>query len=257
MIIPTRGESAWLHETIASIENLNRRVVIVVTCPVRVRETLLSSWPALRVIADEGRGLYGVLNAAIRRFRDAEVVTWLNDDDIFLMPGALDALLEFEGMSDCDVVYGRVRMMDAKGDPLGEIPVARCCQDIRALLARGIVPLAQPGTWFRMRLFERLGGLDESFRLAGDLDFFSRALAIGAKFKFVPKVVAGFRLHSGQLSKDEAIGGEEKARALRPWVGATGSAGALLRFRRDNIGVYLDRIRRHGFVSMRRLYRQG
>ena len=84
------------------------------------------------------------------------------------------------------------------------LPVARRGQDLPALLARGIMPLAQPGTVIRRSLVERLGGFDETFRSAGDLDFFVRALAAGARFEFVDARVADFRLHAGQLSKNRA-----------------------------------------------------
>jgi len=129
-------------------------------------------------------------------------------------------------------------------------------EDIGPLLARKIVPFAQPGTWFRMSLYERLGGFDEGFKLAGDLDFFSRALENGARFEFVSSVVAGFRLRPGQLSKDESTGDAERDRALRQWIGTRRSIGALLRFRCDNLPAYLDRMRRHGLVRMRSIYRQ-
>lgn len=231
-------------------------VELVLVCPPDARGAISRIAPNYRVITDEGRGLYGALNTALRAVSGGDVATWLNDDDVLRMPGGREALRLMEREVKCDVVYGRVKLMDTRGNSIGEIPVARCCEDIPYLFARQIVPLAQPGTWFRMRLFDRLGGLDESFRLAGDLDFFSRAMASGARFEFLPAVVAGFRLRKGQLSKDEVIGEKEMERALRPWADTAGSASASFRFHRDNLGVYLERIRRHGFVSMRKLYRQ-
>jgi len=255
VITPTLGQSPWLDATVTSVAGLGPACRHVLVCPAAVQADLEKRFPQALVVVEPGGGMYAALNAGIAAAGDSDAITYLNDDDVLCAAGTAEALRRLEQNPETGVVYGRVSLVDARGAGQGWLPVAHRTGDLAALLARGIVPLAQPGTWMRASLLAALRGFDASYRLAGDLDFFSRALARGARFEFVPAEVARFRLHPGQLSKDEAAADAEKCRALVRWTDAPSSPLAVLRFRRDNLPVYLDRVRRHGFVSMRRIYR--
>jgi len=256
VLIPTLGISPWLHESLGSVTALHPQVVARVICPQSASTELEVRWPMVEVVPDQRSGLYAALNTGLGTLDDADLVTWLNDDDLLCSAGSRAALDIMAKERSIDVTYGEVGLIDSDGRSQGRLAVAKRVKDLPALLARGVVPLAQPGTWLRGSLLRRLKGFDESFRLAGDLDLFSRALKIGARFQFLPEMVACFRLRAGQLSKDEGTGDREKIRALSPWIGVPKPIGALLRFRYDNSTTYADRIRRHGFVSMRTLYRR-
>ena len=67
---------------------------------------------------------------------------------------------------------------------------------------------------FRRAALAPVGSFDPGFRLAGDLDLFVRALQAGVRFAFVDAEVAQFRLHRGQLSKDETTAEREHARIV-------------------------------------------
>ena len=255
VVTPTLGQSPWLAETAASVAGLGPACRHVLVCPAAVRAELEQRFPHTLVVAEPGGGMYAALNAGIAAAGDSEAFTYLNDDDVLCAAGTAEALRRLEQNPETGVVYGRVSLADAHGAPQGWLPVAHQAGDLAALLARGIVPFAQPGTWMRSSLLTTLRGFDAGYRLAGDLDLFSRALAGGARFAFVSAEVARFRLHPGQLSKDEAAADAEKTRALARWADTPAPLGSRLRFGRDNLPVYLDRIRRHGFVSMRRIYR--
>ena len=257
VVTPTLGQSPWLDETVASVASLPRACRHVLVCPAAVRANLERRFPQAQVMADPGGGMYAAINAGIAAVPDWDAFTYLSDDDVLCAEGTATAWQRLERDPQTEVVYGRVSLIDAQGAPQGWLPVTHRPGDLAGLMARGIMPLAQPGTWLRPVLLKRLGGFDETFRLAGDLDLFSRAVAGGARFDFVPVEVARFRLHASQLSKNEQAGDEEKKRALSRWADAPAPRSALMRFRRDNLTVYLDRIRRHGFVSMRRIYRSN
>lgn len=256
VVTPTLGSSPWLDETVASVAALSGAQHVVV-CPMAVGGELARRFPRARVVPETGNGMYAAINAGIAAASEWDVFTYLNDDDLLCAAGATAAGQLLERDLTAELVYGQVRLIDAKGSSLGWLPVAHRPDDLARLLARDVVPLAQPGTWLRAAAVKRLGGFDESYRIAGDLDMFSRALAAGMRFRYLPMEVASFRLHAGQLSKDEGVGDQERTRLLTRWKGAPAPASALWRFRRDNFSVYLDRIRRHGFVSMKELYRRG
>ena len=255
IVTATRGESPFWPQAAASVAQSVPAAEHVVVCRESRLPEVIKERPVICGVAEKTSGLYAALNQGLRDpAGDWDAFTWLNDDDLLLAPGFASLVAELERQPAIDILYGGVDLINGRGEPIGALPVARRGGDLAALLRRGIVPLAQPGTVIRRSCFERLGGFDESYWLAGDLDFFVRALAAGARFGFVPAQVAAFRLSAGQLSKQRAGMETETARALQPLGNGRRKPGALLRFRLGNLGVYLDRLRRHGWVSMRDLY---
>jgi GT2 family glycosyltransferase len=260
VVTPTLGHSPWLEETVASVSNHAPDAVHVLVCPEREVAPLRARFPRLVITAEPSpsRGMYAAINAGVVQ-PNWDFFTYLNDDDRW-EPG-IQAATSVAAAPDTTtgVLYGRVRLIRENGAPAGELPVARQPADLRSLLARGIIPFAQPGMLVRRSLLEKLGGFDAGFRSAGDLDLCVRALQAGTRFAFVPRVVAAFRLRTGQLSKDASVVATETARALAPLRRApiSGDRTALLRFRAGNLAVYLDRFRRHGWARMSAVYRKA
>ncbi len=254
IVTATRGQSPFLGEMLASVRAIPGAIEHVIVCPPSAVEALAAQVTNARVVPETGAGLYAALNQGWREPPgDWDAFTWINDDDRLVAPGFAGVVAKVERDPQVEIAYGRVDLIDGRGAPVGGLPVANRPDDLAALFARGIIPFAQPGTIIRRRICERLGGFDEGYRVVGDMDFFVRALATGAKFAFVDVLAASFRLRAGQLSKRPDVAAET-ARALRRLGGTRGSAAALVRFRLANWRNYFDRIRRHGFVSMRELY---
>lgn len=256
VITATRGISAHLDETVRSVCALGPGARQVLVCPAGRQAELAARFPGAEIVIEEASGLYAALNTGLARVRDAEAFTWVNDDDVLGAAGVAAALARLEAYPAVGVVYGRVGLMEETGRRLGELPVARRPADLAALLAGGIMPLAQPGTIIRGSVVPVVGGFEAGYRLAGDLDYFVRAWRAGVGFGFVDVEVARFRLRAGQLSKDEIAVAAEFARAVAG-LPADAGRGARWRFRWDNRMVYLERLRRHGFVRMQSLYRHG
>jgi GT2 family glycosyltransferase len=250
VITATLGESKFWPESLASVAHAVSTADHVVVCPAARSPGLGGK---TRLIAEQGAGLYPALNQGARDGADDwDAFTWLNDDDRLAAPGFGALLAAMSTEPDVGICYGRVELIDAQSARVGALPVARRPSDLPALLARGVVPFAQPGTVIRRSAWEKVRGFDESYRLAGDLDFFVRALNAGVKFKFVDATVASFRLSAGQLSKQDQEMELETARVLQ-CLTAKPRWPALWRFKVSNLGVYLERLRRHGWVSMRTL----
>lgn len=258
ILTPTRGDSPHFAEALASIARIAPDAEHLVISP-RADLTGVPPHPGgRRVVADDGRGIYAALNRGLAEPGEWDAFTWINDDDR-LEDGFQIAVAQLAAAPAVGVVYGRVKLINAAGQPLGTLPIASCSGDLAALLRRGIMPLAQPGTLIRRSVWERIGALDASYRIAGDLDFFVRALAAGIPFAAGRETVASFRLRAGQLSKESDANEAEFARAVAPLEagGGRGGLAALLRFRWANRGVYWQRWRQHGGVTMRELYRRG
>ena len=181
VVTATRGTSPFWAETLASLATAVPEAEHVVVGPAAKEAELTAGRTGVRFAADAGGGLYAALNQGLRAGETAwDAFTWLNDDDLLLAPG-FHRLREKMRSVEVEIGYGRVMLIDRKSTRLGALPVARHARDLPALLARGIVPLAQPGTIIRRKVWETLGGFDERYQLAGDLDFFVRALQTGTR----------------------------------------------------------------------------
>ncbi len=211
MVMATQGKSRFMGEAISSVNRAWAESEIVIVCPAACVPSIAAGAGAV-VLPENGTGLYAALNQGWRAPGEWDAFTWLNDDDLLLAPGFGGLLEALARRTELDAAYGRVGLIGARGENIGSIPVARRGEDLAALLARGIMPLAQPGTVIRRSLLEHLGGFDESFQLAADLDFFVRALVAGARFAYINLWAADFRLHAGQLSK-RRMAMEEENRA--------------------------------------------
>jgi len=253
VITVTRGESPYWAAAAASIATAAAGCDWIIVAPANRLERVLAEAPHARGLSELAPGLYPNLNHALAAPGDWDAFTWLNDDDI-LLPGFAAALRRFAEATDVDVLYGRVPLIDRSGQRVAAIPVAKRPADLAALWQARIVPLAQPGTLLRRTTIECLGGFDLSYRLAGDADLFIRALAAGARFEHLPKDVAAFRLVAGQLSKQAMAVEAETRRAVNALPVVRSTTAAVWRFKTTNLPAYLERVRRHGWKSMRQIY---
>ena len=259
VVTPTLGASPWIEETVASVAALPLGLRHVLVAPAARVIALQARFPRLVVMAEPGsaRSLYGAINAAGDAAGDWEWITWINDDDRLLHG--------FEDLWRCaqaapaaaDIWYGEVDYVDADGSKLAAMPVCRRPADVPALLASGLAPFTQQGALISRDLWHKLGGMDASLRIAGDFDFWIRAAASGARFRFLPGTVAAFRVRPGQLSGRVTQAKDEEEAVLRRCGLAVGRARRLIasvRFRAANLPRIIQRTWRTGRLGSRRMY---
>ena len=269
VVTPTLGNSPWLGETVASVavagEGGDHEHVLV--APASAVAELRERFPRTTVIAEPvgGAGMYAAINAGATAGRAWHVMTYLNDDDVLLprfskvMQVAADAVAEGREM----IVYGGVRLIDAKGRSIGDIPISRFSSMNPDLYSERLEPVFQHGTVVTRALWDRLGGFDAAFRYCGDSEFLARACVSGAATVCAcGAAVAAFRLRAGQLTKNRAAMEEERARVdvkLRLLDGGrtVRRRWARLIFRITNLPVYAERVARHGFVTFDELLERG
>lgn len=125
------------------------------------------------------------------------ILSYLNSDDVY-RPGSLAAAAgAFASDPPADVVYGNMHWIDGGGGILAE---KRQTPFSRIGYLYGGADLQQPATFWTRDLYEKAGGIDVRFRAAFDTDLFFRFVALNASFRHIPKVLAGFRVHSEQIS---------------------------------------------------------
>lgn len=121
-----------------------------------------------------------------------DVMAWLNSDDLYLDHAISRVTTVFTRMPSADVVYGHELSINADGDVFG-IRLAPAAISAETAFWNGI-SIPQPAVFFRRRVYESVGGLDESFDYALDTEYWYR---IVETFTFVhlPQIVAATRHH--------------------------------------------------------------
>jgi glycosyltransferase involved in cell wall biosynthesis len=245
--IPILNGAATLDWTIASLRG--QRDVDVHTIAVDSGSTdgtleICARWGVEARYTERGN-MYRAVNEGLHDASTAWV-TYLNSDDI-VYPTAFRNLIDLAESTSAEVAYGDPDFIAEDGRFLYSMRSA-LPHELPQLFRIPLQGLPQPGTIFTRSLYERLGGFDTAFRLAGDADFFVRALRSGAKFVRLAQPVCGFRLHAAQQTVMQAQSVREEDRRIRSAAGGSTAAAkaTLLRWRLRNAPNYLLRYLRTG-----------
>ena len=164
------------------------------------------------VIDDPGLGLAAAIDAGLHSFPESVVfVNWLGDDDE-LVPGSLHRTMSvLEDDSRIALVYGRCEYIDGVGKRLW---VNKSGEYAKYLMRFGPQLIPQPGALFRRDAYEQIGGLDNRYRWAFDLDLLIRLSRVG-KLYFLPTTLGRCRWHEGSLSVGGRQGSVREASEIR------------------------------------------
>lgn len=123
-----------------------------------------------------------------------DIMAWINSDD-FYMFGTLTYVMDyFARHPDVDVLYGHRILVDESSQEIGRWFLPRHDPDVLRL--NDFVP--QETLFWRRRIWDKVGGIDTSFKFAMDWDLLLRFQEVGAKIVRVPRFLACFRIHSTQ-----------------------------------------------------------
>ncbi len=202
VVVTTYNHAHFLHQALSSIAGQVRApdaVVVVDDGSTDAPDRVVRSFPGVRLIRQENRGLAAARNAGLAAL-DSDYVIFLDADDL-LEPRAIEvALACFSRVPDCGFVYGGHRYIGADGVPIGE-RYEPPGDDPYARLLRGNF-IAMHGTvmYRRERLVEA-GAFDTALRRCEDYDVYLR-MAKRYPIAGYADLVAAYRLHGQNMSTD-------------------------------------------------------
>lgn len=147
-------------------------------------------------VYEPDRGAADGLNKGFAR-ATGEIFGFLNADDV-LYPGSLAAVAgHFERHPECDIVFGNGDTIDQDGKRLRHFHAANFT--VERYCYGGAVWLQQ-STFFRARVFRTSPGFNEANRTCWDGELFVTMVRQGARVGYLPKTLAGFRIHPESIS---------------------------------------------------------
>ena len=139
--------------------------------------------------SEKDKGQTDAVNKGIREAH-GEIIGWLNSDDIYY-PGAIKKVMQiFEEKPDVNVVYGNANHIREDDSFIEEYYT----EDFDYERLKDICFICQPSLFFRKKLVEKYGYLDDSLQYCMDYDYWLR-LGKGERFYRLNELIAGSRLY--------------------------------------------------------------
>ncbi|MCX7114345.1 MAG: glycosyltransferase family 2 protein [Gammaproteobacteria bacterium] len=146
--------------------------------------------PHLTWTSEPDKGQTHAVNKGILA-SSGDIIGWLNSDDIYY-PDTLQTILDFFKMHpEVDVVYGEADNMDIDDKTIGPYPT----EPWNHHRLTETCYISQPTVFFRRHVFNHYGFLNESLQYCMDYEYWLRLSQANAAVAFLPKKLAGSRIH--------------------------------------------------------------
>lgn len=195
IITPSYNQGQFIERTLQSVASQTGAVIEHVVfdggSADNTVEVLRNFSPPVRWVTKKDKGQTDAVNQGIRA-TDGEIIGWLNSDDIYY-PGAVARVVEyFARHPEIDVVYGMADHIDLDDKAFESYPTEPW--DFKRLQETCFI--CQPALFFRRRVVEQHGLLDESLNYCMDYEFWLRLGKADARFGYLEEKLAGSRLYA-------------------------------------------------------------
>ena len=219
IVVPTLGRRpGLLTQTLQSIRQQSVPADITVVGPDIPELRAATQEHGARWLADPGSQTKAINLGLAQSETHHQYVNWLNDDDL-LEPGSLAATTTaLDSHPEATVAYGACRYIDDAGR---ELWVSQAGPWATRVLSWGPDLIPQPGMLIRRTSWDRVGGVDESYRFAFDLDLLLKLKKLGPLID-VGQIVSSFLWHADSLTVgDRTTNLHESERAKHAALGHT------------------------------------
>lgn len=154
-----------------------------------------------KILSEPDKGVYDAFNKGIK-LATGDVIGFLNADDTFNNENSIQDIVDAFSNNEIDIVYGNLDYVNEEGKVIRNW-ISRTHKP--GLAKKAWMP-AHPTFYCRKNLYERLGGYNDSFKIAGDFELCLRFLdknktqSFYIKKKLVKMLIGGIS-NSGLKSK--------------------------------------------------------
>lgn len=145
----------------------------------------------LRFISEPDQGQANAVNKGLA-MTTGEIIGWINSDDIYYPNTFKKIITYFNANPKIDVVYGKANHIDELDQIIDLYPTQEW--DICELKKSCF--LSQPAVFWRRRLLNQIGKLDETLNYCMDYEYWLRLALQNISFGYLDDILSGSRLHS-------------------------------------------------------------
>ena len=156
---------------------------------------------SIKIISEQDNGVYDAFNKGLI-LATGEIIGFLNSDDVFYSEKAVEDIVNTFSNNEIDIVYGNLDYVNKEGKVIRNW-ISRPYE--KGLVKKAWMP-AHPSFYCKKEVYDRLGGYNDSFKIAGDFELCLRFLEINQVPSFylnkkVVKMLVGGISNSGLKSK--------------------------------------------------------
>ncbi len=205
VVTPSFNQGRFIEATIRSVLSQDvpglEYVIFDNLSSDQTQDILQAYSPALRWVSEPDHGQAHAVNKGILT-TTGEIIGWLNADDIYY-PGALLKMLGYFAKNpEVDVIYGMADNISESGVLLDPYPTEPW--DIGKL--KEVCFLSQPAVFFRRRVVQRFGLLNDRLEYCMDYEYWLRLGLGGAKIVYLTQKLAGSRQYSDTKTISKKVG---------------------------------------------------
>jgi glycosyltransferase involved in cell wall biosynthesis len=195
IITPSFNQGAFIERTILSVANQTgaeiEHIVFDGASTDNTVEILEKYSSKVRWVSESDAGQTDAVNKGIRA-SDGDIIGWLNSDDVYY-PGAIEHVAAFfKTHPDIDVVYGMADHIDINDQPFESYPT----EPWNFSRLQNVCFICQPALFFRRKVTETHGLLDESLNYCMDYAYWLRLGKANVNFGYLERKLAGSRLYA-------------------------------------------------------------
>jgi glycosyltransferase involved in cell wall biosynthesis len=156
---------------------------------------------SIKIISEPDNGVYDAFNKGLK-LATGEIIGFLNADDVFYSEKAVEDIVNAFSNNETDIVYGNLDYVNKEGKVIRNW-ISKPYE--KALVKKGWMP-AHPTFYCKKEVYDRLGGYNDSFKIAGDFELCLRFLEVNQISSYylnkkVVKMLVGGISNSGLKSK--------------------------------------------------------
>lgn len=201
IVTPTLNSAQYVRETIESIKNQsykNWEHIVVDGLSTDGTLDVVREYPNIKLIVEKDFGQSSAINKGMR-LTSGEILAWQNADDLYC-PTTFQTIVDyFENNPSIDVIYGDYQLIDENSKWICEVRPPKW--NLWLFAHARFVPM-QPTVFWRRKVYDEIGNLNEELHYCMDVDYFSRA-AKTFKFARIPKVLGSFRVHNNSKTQQK------------------------------------------------------
>ena len=214
IVTPSFNSAHHIRETIVSVKNQSYQDfehIVIDGQSTDGTVAIVNEYPHIKLVSEKDNGQSDAINKGLA-MATGDILAWQNADDVYTDNAFETVVNYFKKHPEADLVYGYYQLIDSKSHWICDVYAGDWN---KWMFVHGRFCPLQPTVFWRRRVSETVGALDENLHYCMDVDFFSRIIKHGFTFKRIPQILGKFRVHTQSKTQntqnERSVAAEYKA----------------------------------------------